>query len=152
MFLGIDWTQVDWTDVAKLLAVSAALTVVVLAAIKFLPIIPAARKKLFYFFAVLVIWAPAGLITPGVAYGEWSSDSLPGIGYSPQGLASLSGLWRAPLADYQLPWIGDSASLSQQAPGYIFSGVVGVLFISGATWLLGKWLARREQSNEKAGN
>jgi cobalt/nickel transport protein len=143
---------VNWADVGKLLAVSAALTVVVLAAIKFLPIIPAARKKLLYFFAVLVIWTPVGLITPGVAYGEWSSDSLPGIGYSPQGLARLGGLWQAPFAGYQLPWVSGSASLSEQAPGYIFSGVMGMLLIFGATWLLGRWLARREQSNARTDN
>lgn len=150
MFLGINWTQVDWIDVAKLISISAALTVVVLAVIRFLPIIPTARKKLFYFFALLVIWTPVGLITPGVAYGEWIPEQgfniLPGAGYLPQGIDTLSRLWKAPLQFYQLPWVSQTAPVSQQAPGYMISGALGVLIVIGATWLLGKWLARREQS------
>lgn len=154
MFPGIDWTQVDWIDVAKLLSISAALTVIVLAAIRILPMIPAARKKMFYLFALLLIWTPVGLVTPGVAYGEWipeqGFDKLPGVGYLPQGVDELSRLWKAPLQFYQLPWVSQTAPVSQQAPGYIFSGAVGVLVVIGATWLLGKLLARREQSDTSA--
>jgi cobalt/nickel transport protein len=156
MVLGIDWTQVDWTDVAKLISISAALTVIVLAAIKFLPVIPVARKKLFYFFAVLVIWTPVGLITPGVAYGEWlpeqGFDKLPGAGYLPHGIDQLSRLWKAPLQFYQFPWVSQTAPVSQQTPGYIVSAALGVVIVVGATSLLGRWLARREQSDDKAGN
>lgn len=150
MFLGIDWMQVDWNDVAKLLAGSAGVTIVVLAAIKFLPIIPAARKKLVCFFALLVIWTPVGLITPGVAYGEWLPEQgfakLPGAGYLPAGVDTLSRLWKAPLAFYQFPWVNQTDPVSAQAPGYMVSGALGVLLVLGATWLLGKWLARREQA------
>lgn len=156
MFLGINWARIDWIDVTKLLGISAALTMIALVAIKFLPIIPAARKKLFYFFALLVIWAPVGLITPGVAYGEWLPEQgfnvLPGAGYLPQGIDTLSRLWKAPLQFYQLPWVSQTAPVSQQAPGYILSAGVGVALVIGATWLLGKWLARREQSNAKTGD
>ena len=151
MFLGMDWTQVDWGNVAIMLAISVVLSVIVVAAIKFLPIIPAARKKVFYFFALLIVWTPVGLITPGTAYGEWT-DQLPGIAYLPQGIDTLSKIWKAPLGDYQFPWVGDTASLSQQAPGYIASAVIGVLLVGGASWLLGRWLAQREQSQAKAGN
>ncbi len=153
MFLGFDWTQVNWADVIRLLALSAALTVLVLAAIKFLPVVPAARKKLLYFFAVLVIWTPVGLITPGVAYGEWVPEQgfsqLPGAGYLPEGIDRLSRLWKAPLQFDQLPWVNQTAPVSEQAPGYILSAVLGVLIVGGATWLLGKWLARREGSEAK---
>ena len=156
MSLGIDWTQVNWEDVAKLLTASAAVSLVALAAIKFMPFIPAARKKLFYFFTLLVIWTPIGLITPGVAYGEWvpeqGFDRLPGAGYLPEGLARLSGLWRAPLQAYQVPGVSQSAPVSAQAPGYVLSAAVGVVAVAGVTWLLGKWLARHEQSGAKAGN
>ena len=154
MFLGIDWSLVNWGDVAILLATSAALSIVVVAAIKFLPVIPAARKKLFYFFALLVIWTPVGLITPGVAYGEWApepgSNPLPGIQYLPAGLDRLSGLWKAPLDAYQAPGISPTAPVSQQAPGYILSAAVGVLVVAGVTWALGRLLARREQSKTEA--
>ncbi len=153
MFLGFNWTQVNWADVGRLFALSAGLSLLVLAAIKFLPVIPAARKRLAYFFAVLVIWTPIGLITPGVAYGEWVPEQgfsqLPGVGYLPEGIDSLSRLWKAPLQFYQLPWISQTASVSEQAPGYILSAVLGVLIVGGATWVLGKWLARREGSEAK---
>ncbi len=156
MFLGINWTQVDWFDVTKLLGISAALTILALATIRFLPFIPVARKKLFYFFALLIIWAPVGLITPGVAYGEWlpgqGFNVLPGAGYLPQGIDTLSRLWKAPLQFYQFPWVSQTAPVSQQAPGYILSAALGVACVIGVTWLLGKWLARREQSDGKAGN
>lgn len=156
MFLGIDWTNVNWGDVAKLLAISAVLTVVVMSAIKFLPFIPSARKRVFYFFALLVIWTPVGLITPGVAYGEWvpeqGFDKLPGAGYLPEGIDSLSRLWKAPLQFYQFPWIGQTASVSEQAPGYIVSAALGVIVVIGATWLLGKLLARREASETGSEN
>ena len=155
MFLGIDWTHVDWVDVARLLAISAVLTLAVLAAIKYLPIIPAARKKLFYFFALLIVWTPVGLITPGVAYGEWlpgqGFNTLPGAGYLPAGIDKLSRLWKAPFQFYQLPWVSQTAPVSQQTPGYILSALVGVLLVIGLTWLLGKWLARREQSSASDG-
>ncbi|MCL4396014.1 MAG: hypothetical protein M1482_14630 [Chloroflexi bacterium] len=153
MFLGIDWTHVNWIDVASLLGLSTALTVVVLGAIRLLPIVPTARKKLFYLFAVLIIWAPVGLITPGVAYGEWvpeqGFDKLPGAGYLPQGVDQLSRLWKAPFQFYQLPWVSQTAPVSQQAPGYIVSAALGVGIVVGVTWLLGKWLARREGSDAK---
>ncbi len=156
MFLGINWALVDWTDVLKLLAISAALSTVLLAAIRFLRVIPAARKKLFYFFALLVVWTPVGLITPGVAYGEWIPEqgfnTLPGAGYLPQGIDTLSRLWKAPFQFYQLPGVSQTAPVSQQAPGYILSAAVGVVLVAGATWLLGKWLAAREKSNAKAEN
>lgn len=156
MFLGIDWARVDWIDVTKLIGISAALTIVALAAIRFLPIIPSARKKLFYFFALLIVWAPVGLITPGVAYGEWLPEQgfnqLPGAGYLPRGIDTLSRLWKAPLQFYQFPWVSQTAPVSQQALGYIISAALGVACVIGVTWLLGKWLARREQSDEKAGN
>jgi cobalt/nickel transport protein len=91
-----------------------------------------------------------GLITPGVAYGEWVPEQgfeiLPGAGYLPEGLDRLSRLWKAPLQFYQFPWVGQTASVSQQAPGYIVSALLGVLIVVGVTWLLGRWLARRENA------
>src|SRR5690242_13426461 len=121
MLLGIDWSQVDWGDVLRLLGISLALTLAALAAIRFLPFIPAARRRLFYLFALLIIWTPVGLITPGVAYGEWlpqpGDTALPGTTYIPQGIARLSSLWQAPLAGYQVPGVGQAAPVLQQAPG-----------------------------------
>lgn len=150
MFLGFDWTQVDWVDVAKLLALSVGLTVLLFAAIKFLPFVAAGRKTLFYFFAVLIVWTPAGLITPGVAYGEWvpeqGFDKLPGAGYLPEGLDSLSRLWKAPFQFYQFPWTSQTAPVSQQALGYVVSALIGVLIVVAATWALGRWLAKRENT------
>ncbi len=148
MFLGIDWMQVNWGDVARLLALSAGLSLAVLIALKLLPLVPAARKRILYLFALLIIWTPVGLITPGVAYGEWvpeqGFDKLPGAGYLPQGIDTLSRLWKAPLQFYQFPWVSQAAPVSQQAPGYIASALVGIVVVGGVSWLLGRWLVGRE--------
>lgn len=39
----------------------------------------------------------------GTAWGEWGKDEIEKlVGYIPQGLEKLSGLWRAPMRDYAI--------------------------------------------------
>jgi cobalt/nickel transport system permease protein len=84
---------------------------------------------------VLIVATPLGLLAPGTAWGEWGADELSGLGLSfiPQGLKALEGLWGAPMADYDLPALGNPSM------GYILSAVVGILLIGVVAWLF-TWL------------
>lgn len=80
---------------------------------------------------VLVVASPLGLLAPGTAWGEWGTEELAGMGLGaiPAGLEKLSTLWGAPLADYELPALGN-ANL-----GYVLSAVVGVAITAILVWL-----------------
>jgi len=87
--------------------------------------------------AVFVVAVPLGLLAPGTAWGEWSTDQLTSLGLSsiPQGLAQLEGLWRAPLSGYNAPTLGSSNV------AYILSAVLGVVIIAVVVWLFTRALA-----------
>jgi cobalt/nickel transport system permease protein len=81
--------------------------------------------------AVLVLAAPLGLLAPGTAWGEWSTEELHRMGLAavPAGLERLSGLWGAPMAGYEVHALGN-ASL-----GYLLSAGVGVAVVGLIVWL-----------------
>ena len=92
-----------------------------------------ARLRIFWVvLAVLIFLTPLGLLAPGTAWGEWGSNQLNrmGLGFVPQGIKQLEGLWGAPLAGYKF------ASLGNANLGYIISAAVGVFVISVLTGLL----------------
>jgi cobalt/nickel transport system permease protein len=91
-------------------------------------------RWLWVTLAVLVVASPLGLLAPGTAWGEWGADELGELGLSfiPQGLKALEGLWGAPMADYELPALGNPSL------GYILSAVVGIILIGIVTWLFTK--------------
>ena len=133
---GIDWALVDWHDVGRLLAI------VLLANLLILPIAylvsPRRYRKIVLTMVGISLWTPIGLITPGVAFAEYLPQggyaTLPGAGYLPSGLDRLSHTYHALLPAYQLPWISQTAPVSQQALGYMLSGFVGMaaLMLLGA--------------------
>ncbi len=72
--------------------------------------------KLLLFFLFLV---PLGLLGGG-AWGEWAGEELKEmLGFIPPGFKKLSGLWKAPISDYSLPFLGG-------VPSYLLSAVVGI--------------------------
>jgi cobalt/nickel transport system permease protein len=80
---------------------------------------------------VLIIASPLGLLAPGTAWGEWGTDQLAQLGITsiPAGMEKLSTLWGAPLADYDLPALGN-ANL-----GYLLSAVLGIAVVAVVVWL-----------------
>ncbi len=97
--------------------------------------------KLWFVWAgalvVLAFATPLGLLAAGTAWAEWGADELKEIlGYIPQGLASMSELWHAPLPDYTVPGTGDIV-------GYIISALVGIVIVGLLLWLLGRWISRK---------
>jgi cobalt/nickel transport system permease protein len=97
----------------------------------------AGLRWLWVGLGVLVLLSPLGLIASGSAWGEWGAEELRsmGLGFVPQGLERLQGLWRAPLPDYA---VGDLAPVL----GYVASAVAGVVLISLFSWLYARRLAR----------
>jgi cobalt/nickel transport system permease protein len=91
---------------------------------------------------ILVLASPLGLLAPGTAWGEWGAEELTklGLGSIPAGLEKLSTLWGAPLADYDLPALGN-ANL-----GYILSAVVGIAITALVVWLFILLLTKRSGS------
>ncbi len=81
-------------------------------------------KNAWMILAVLMFLTPLGLLAPGTAWGEWSSDQLSEIGLSfvPEGLKKWEGLWSAILPNYTIPGIGENT-------GYLLSALAGVAII-----------------------
>jgi cobalt/nickel transport system permease protein len=104
-------------------------------------------RVLWIALAVLVVATPLGLLAPGTAWGEWGAEELAqlGLGFVPQGLERLQGLWGAPLPDYDLPALGN-ANLA-----YILSAVLGVILVALVAWLLTIALAPRQRPALKQG-
>jgi len=88
--------------------------------------------------AILILLAPLGLLAPGTAWGEWGGEELRelGLGFIPEGLKRLGGIWPAPIPDYEV--LGLNANL-----GYILSAVVGIVLVSLVTWLVSRMVFRQ---------
>jgi cobalt/nickel transport system permease protein len=102
-------------------------------------------RGLWVGLVVLIIATPLGLLAPGTAWGEWSSNQLANRGFSfvPEGLAKLEGLWGAPLAAYNLPALGNARL------GYVLSAVVGIVLIAVIAWLFSALLGRGQGSTSE---
>jgi len=99
-------------------------------------------RNLIIALAILIVVVPIGLLAVGTAYGEWSIEDLQGlVGFIPAGLASIAGLWSAPLPDYALPSSGES--FLALSISYWLSAVIGVILCVGAIILIGRLLTRR---------
>jgi hypothetical protein len=105
-------------------------------------------KKLWIAVGILILLAPLGLVLPellssGGAWGEWGADELKGIvGYIPEGLKRLSGIWSAPMSDYAFS--GWNKGLKGSV-AYIVSGLLGVAIVVGLTYLFVKIIKRGER-------
>jgi cobalt/nickel transport system permease protein len=97
-------------------------------------------RPLWITLAVMLVIVPIGLLAPGTAWGEWGTEQLSQLGLSfiPQGMAKLSGLWSAPLPDY------DSPAMKNANLAYILSGIVGTIVIGLTVWLFTMLVTRRK--------
>jgi cobalt/nickel transport system permease protein len=101
-WFGADWSRVDWAAVASMLLVVAVLFVVLVPLAWF--VLPERYKRVGTAFVALAVIAPLGLIAPGFAYGEGSTEDVQAaFGYIPQGLHQLSTFFAAPLSGYNIP-------------------------------------------------
>jgi hypothetical protein len=105
-------------------------------------------RNLLIGLALLIIAVPIGLLAVGTAYGEWGADELEGlVGFIPAGLASVSGVWAAPIPDYALPSLGES--LFNLSLGYWLSAIIGVLLSAAVLILIGRVLTRKKTENNE---
>ena len=141
---GADWAAVDWAGVASMLVV-VGLMAAVLIPLAWL-LLPKRVRGIGTGFTAAAILAPLGLIAPGLAYGEGSTQDVQrAFGYVPSGLQTLSSFFSAPLSGYELrlPFLESARpALWQQALGYELAGMLGILLLGGTAYGLGRLLAR----------
>ena len=98
----------------------------------------------------LCVLSPLGLLLPalfkaGGAWGEWdAAETAKQVGYVPHGLKRLSEVWNAPLPDYALKG-GTEKGLAHLSLAYLLSAVAGVILVTLAVWMLGKFLVRKSE-------
>jgi cobalt/nickel transport protein len=108
-------------------------------------------KKLWMGLCLLILLSPLGLILPEkfntrAAWGEWSAKELKSmLGYVPEKLEQLEGIWKAIFPDYGMagmkkPW--------QAKLAYVLSGIIGVSAIVAICFGLGKWLSVPEDRKD----
>ncbi len=102
--------------------------------------------RLWMALAILSLLSPIGLILPeyfkaGSAWGEWGVDEMRRlVGYIPQGLERLCGIWSAPIPDYAFKgW--EEKGLPGLSFAYIISAIIGIGLTAGAVIIIGKMLA-----------
>jgi len=142
---GADWSQVSWADVGNMLLVVLIIAIVLIPLTYFL--LPKRFKGVGTAFMAAAIIAPLGLIAPGFAYGEGSTDDVrAAFGYVPKGLQDLSTWFSALFSGYKikLPFFSDTnAALWQTAIGYEISGIIGILVVGLAVFGVMYLLRRR---------
>ena len=140
---GADWSRVDWPSVATMLFVTAIVAAIAVPAA--LLLLPRRLRRTGACLVAVSIVAPIGLIAPGIAFGEGNASDLQAtFGYVPAGLRSLSGMFSAPLAGYDVPlpfFSRANAPLWHAAIGYEVAGIVGVLLVGGAVYAIARLLA-----------
>jgi cobalt/nickel transport system permease protein len=142
---GADWSTINWADVGTMLLVTAVIAVVIVP-VAYLAL-PAGLKRIGTAFALAAVIAPLGLIAPGFAYGEGSTEDVQAaFGYIPKGLQDLSSVFSAPLGGYNvpLPFFSDAnAELWHAAVGYQITGILGILLSGGIVMLLARLIRAR---------
>lgn len=99
-------------------------------------------KRYMWFLAGMVLLSPLGMLAGGTAWGEWGGEEVQAVlGYVPQGMNKVSGLWSAWLPDYSLEAFGTGTAGS--IAGYLLSALVGSLLSYYIVLLLVKPLAQQ---------
>ncbi|MHB8792911.1 MAG: cobalt transporter CbiM [Thermoleophilia bacterium] len=108
-------------------------------------------KPLIIGVVLLLVFAPLGLLATGTAWGEWSPEDIQReVGFVPEGMRDLAGLWTGVLPDYAIPGQAESGFWAS-VPGYLISGAFGLLVIGGGAWLV-IWLIARRNNNGRNGS
>lgn len=97
----------------------------------------------------MAVFSPFGILLPrlfnaGDAWGEWGASTLERlIGYVPEGLRKYSGLWNAPIRNYNFG--AREADAGIQAVSYVISGVIGILAVVALAYIIAKAFTGHEK-------
>ncbi len=107
-------------------------------------------RKLWIGIFIVALLSPLGYLLPellkaGAAWGEWGIEELRSlVGYIPQRLAKLDGLWKAPIPDYIFKgW--EEKGLGERAAAYAASALGGIVVVALVTLITGWLLVRRKR-------
>ncbi|MBI5237745.1 MAG: cobalt transporter CbiM [Deltaproteobacteria bacterium] len=95
-------------------------------------------SPLWLIVAALIILTPIGLLTTGSPWGEWGKEEFVSlIGFVPQGMDRLQGLWKGLLPGYSLPGLGNEAwgvfvYIVSAASGSAL--IVGIIYFWARLW------------------
>lgn len=104
------------------------------------------QKKLLAGLLVMAVLSPLGILLPkmfsaGDAWGEWDTGKIERlIGYVPEGMKKIAGIWKAPVRDYNFG--GESAPLAAQALYYIVSGFLGIIVAVSIVYLISRFFVK----------
>jgi cobalt/nickel transport protein len=106
-------------------------------------------RPLWIGLVVMALASPLGLYLPdllqaGAAWGEWGLDEIKQtVGYAPSGMEKLIDLWKAPISDYGLPAQAEAPRM-RRSLSYILAALLGVGICGGTTYLVTRWLVKRD--------
>ncbi len=100
------------------------------------------QKKLLAGLLIMALLSPLGIVLPkkfsaGDAWGEWDAGKIEKlIGYVPEGMKKIAGIWKAPVRNYNFG--GANASMVAQALYYIISGFLGIIVAVSVVYLISR--------------
>lgn len=107
------------------------------------------QKKLWTGLAVMALLSPLGIVLPEIfnadgAWGEWSPDKLEKLlGYIPEGMKKIAGIWKAPVADYNFG--SESSLFAAQILSYAGSAIAGIAISAGVIYIISKFIVKNEK-------
>ncbi|MBF0458888.1 MAG: cobalamin biosynthesis protein [Nitrospirae bacterium] len=113
------------------------------------------QRKLWMWLLVVALMVPLGIVVPerfgaSGAWGEWSSATLSQmLGYLPEGLSRHTGIWSAPIGDYDIA-AGVTSPLVKSL-SYMASGLIGAAIAGLIIYIISKAIYRSAAMREKRG-
>jgi cobalt/nickel transport system permease protein len=91
-------------------------------------------RPLWIALIVMIILTPLGLLAKGTPWGEWGVGEFKTlVGYIPEGMARLGGIWKGLMPDYALSGINPALAYCLSALlGSL--GVVAIIYLWGRPW------------------
>ncbi|MBF0473195.1 MAG: cobalamin biosynthesis protein [Nitrospirae bacterium] len=107
------------------------------------------KKKLWIGLFIMLILSPLGIIIPKIfnaqgPWGEWKPEELTRhLGYIPEKLLKLAGIWKPLFPDYSF---GDiDSGFASHIISYVLSGVIGIILIILIIYIISRLIINNEK-------